>query len=77
MREYNAQLHREFKNANFDDKYALDDEHSEDMDDDLDNKSDDDDFLDELKKKSKEKHVNMDKLTRRQRMTHLAKQNLN
>lgn len=54
MREYNAQLRKEFKSGNFDNNRQIlqdnEDEHSDEEDDDIDKKSDDDDFIDELKK---------------------------
>jgi hypothetical protein len=55
MKEFNAQVAKEFRSANFDDGKLGEaglDEHSEDLDDeDIDNKSDDDEFIDKLKEK--------------------------
>ena len=56
----------------------MEQEHSEDDDDDID-KSDDDEFIKELEKKHEKSSeplpsVDMDKLTRRQRMALISKQ---
>ena len=69
MKEFNAQVAKEFRSANFDDGKLGEvgiDEHSEDLDDeDIDNKSDDDEFIDKLKEKQSKQTVDMDKLTKR------------
>ena len=84
QKEYDAQIRKEFKKANFDQNTPSGlasaknlDEHSSDEDDDeIDNKSDDDEFLKGLEKQQEKRKeveegqgVDMDKLTRRQRMT--------
>lgn len=72
LREYNAQIRKEFKNDFANQENATE---SELEDDDIDNKSDDE-FLKHLEKEKSEK-VNMERLTKRQRMCHIAKNNLN
>jgi len=60
------------KNADFDNKAFVEEEHEQDPDEDIDNESlDEDEFIDGLKKKQDE--VNFDKLTKRQKMYHMAK----
>ena len=53
MRDYNAQLQKEFRSGNYDDRKGLladeEDEHSDNPDD-IDDKSDDDEFISEIKK---------------------------
>jgi hypothetical protein len=76
IKEYNAQIRKDFRNEQFDDQVKQSEEDASDVDDDeLDNKSDDE-FLKHLEKEKNGK-VNLDRLTKRQRMCHMAKNNLN
>ena len=78
FKEYNAQIRKEVKNAGFDNSKAVFHEREEDAsdEDELDEKSDDE-FIDQLKKKQEDKEsINLDRLTKRQRMNHIAKNNL-
>jgi len=79
LKEYNAQIRKDFKSMNFDAKKMVEEEPSQEYDQDheLDKASDDDDFIDGLKKKhEKEPEINFDKLTKRQRTAHMQKNNL-
>ena len=74
-RQFNAQVRKEVKQADFDragGNYKEDD--VEDPDDDFDNLSDDDQFIDGLEKRQKrEEPVNLDRLTMRQRKAYMQK----
>jgi len=74
IKEYNAQIRKEVKMANFDAKGHQEDELSQDFVSEA--ESDDDEFIDGLKEKQKEPEIDMEKLTKRQRQFHMAKKNL-
>jgi hypothetical protein len=74
IKEYNAQIRKEFKN-DFNNQNKVSEDVSDLEDDDIDDKSDDE-FLNHLEKEKNDK-INLDRLTKRQRMCHNAKNNLN
>ena len=79
LRNYNAHVRKQFNNQSL--QNATDEHSSDEDDEDIDNKSDDDEFIDGLQKKQESKKtgdgVDLDKLTKRQRMAYLSKQNNN